>query len=240
MLYKTRGLVLNTINYNDKYVLAQIFTESFGRVTYMVSKAKGKNAKVPKSLFSPLAILDLEVEHQVNRDIQRIREARSDLYLYDIAGNMSKTSMAFFLSEFLTRVLKDADDSRLLFGFLEQSVRILEMTDNSIANYHLVFMLKLSHFMGFYPNLEEYRDNSLFDMINGEFVVWQPLHKHFLNIYDSKALSMLARITYENMHHFVFSRQDRINIINRILEYYRLHLYDFPALKSLDVLHELF
>jgi DNA repair protein RecO (recombination protein O) len=240
VLYKTRGLVLNTINYNDKYILARIFTESFGRVTYMVSKAKGKGAKAPKSLFSPLAILDLEVEHQTSRDIQRIREARPDVYLYDIAGNMGKTSMAFFLSEFLSRVLKDADDSKLLFEYLNQSVRILEMTDKSIANYHLVFMLKLTHFMGFYPNLEEYKENSLFDMINGEFVLYQPLHNHYLNRYDSKALSLLARISYENMHHFVFSRQDRITIINRILEYYRLHLHDFPALKSLDVLHELF
>ncbi|MDH6307930.1 DNA repair protein RecO (recombination protein O) [Dysgonomonas sp. PFB1-18] len=240
MQYKTRGLVLSTINYNDKYVLVQIFTESFGRVTYMVSKAKGKNTKAPKSLFSPLALLDLEVEHQASRDIQRIREARSELFLYDISGSLSKTSMAFFLSEFLSRVLRDTNDSQLLFSFLEQSVQILEITDKSIANYHLVFMLKLSHFMGFYPNLEEYRENSLFDMINGEFITYQPLHKHFLNRTDSKALSLLARISFENMHRFVFSRQDRINIINKILEYYRLHLYDFPALKSLDVLHELF
>ncbi|MBK5719992.1 DNA repair protein RecO [Dysgonomonas sp. Marseille-P4677] len=240
MLYKTRGLVLNTINYSDKYVLVQIFTESFGRITYMVSKSKGKNTKTPKSLFSPLAILDLEVEHQASRDIQRVREARSDLFLYDISGNLSKTSMAFFLSEFLSKVLRDTNDSQLLFSFLDQSVQILEMTDKSIANFHLVFMLKLSHFLGFYPNLEEYKENNLFDMINGEFVAYQPLHKHFLNRNDSKSLSLLARISYENMHHFVFARQDRINIINRILEYYRLHLYDFPALKSLDVLHELF
>lgn len=242
MLHKTRGLVLNTINYNDKYMLTQVFTESFGRVTYMVAKSKSRNTKVPKSLFFPLSVLDMDVEHQASRDIQRIREVRTDMHLYDISANLGKTSMAFFLSEFLTRVLRDTDanDSRLLFAFLEQSVQILEMTDKSIANYHLVFMLKLSHFMGFYPNLEEYQANDLFDMINGEFVRYQPLHRHFLNRTDSKALSMLARISYENMHHFVFSRQDRINIINRILEYYRLHLYDFPQLKSLDVLHELF
>lgn len=240
MLSKTKGLVLNTINYNDKYALAQIFTESFGKVTYMVPKTKSKGSKVPKFLFSPLAILDLEVEHLAAREIQRIREARSCLYLYDISGSLSKISMAFFLSEFLSRVLRDANDSHLLFNFLNHSVQILEMTDKSIANFHLVFMLKLSHFMGFYPNLEEYKENSLFDMINGEFVVQQPLHSHYLNRHDSKALSQFVRITYENMHHFVFSRQDRINIINRILEYYRLHLYDFPSLKSLDVLHELF
>lgn len=240
MLFKTRGLVLNTINYNDKYILVHIFTESFGRVTYMVSKAKSKNSKVPRSLFSSLAILDMEVEHQTSRDIQRIREARSDIYMYSTYSDMAKTSMAFFLSEFLTRVLRDTNDSKLLFDFLDQSVQILEMTDKSIANYHLVFMLKLSHFMGFYPNLEEYKENQLFDMINGEFVSHQPLHRHFLNRQESRTLSLLARISFENMHHFVFTRHDRLNIINRIIEYYRLHLYDFPELKSLDVLHELF
>ncbi|MBD8389847.1 DNA repair protein RecO [Dysgonomonas sp. BGC7] len=240
MLHKTKGLVLNSINYNDKYILAHIFTESFGRVTYMVSKTKGKSSKVPKSLFSPLAVLDMEVEHQASRDIQRIREARYEVYFYDITGDIKKTSMAFFLSEFLTRVLRDTNEGKHLFEFLIQSVQVLDMTEKSIANFHLVFMLKLSHFMGFYPNLEEYGENDMFDMINGEFVSRQPLHKHYLNRYDSKALSLLARISYENMHHFVFTRQDRITVISRILEYYRLHLYDFPALKSLDVLHELF
>ena len=240
MLLKTKGLVLNTINYNDKYILVPIFTESYGRVTYMVSKAKSKNSKVPKSLFSPLAILDMEVIHQASRDIQRIQEARPLIHHYSISSDMAKTSMAFFLSEFLSRVLKDTSDSNHLFDFLHQSVEILEMTDKSIANFHLVFVLKLTHFLGFYPNLEDYTADRLFDMINGEFVIAQPMHNHFLNRNDSLVLSRLARITYDNMHYFVFSRHERVTIINRMLEYYRLHLNDFPALKSLDVLHELF
>lgn len=240
MLLKTKGLVLNAINYNDKYLLVPIFTESYGRVTYMVSKAKSKSSKVPKSLFSPLALLDMEVIHQSSRDIQRILEARPLMHHYSISCDMVKTSMAFFISEFLSRILRDTTDNNYLFDFLFQSVQILEMTDRSIANYHLVFILKLSNFLGFYPNLEDYRENAIFDMINGEFVIKQPLHNHYLNSYDSLALSRLSRITYENMHHFIFSRQERVTIINKMLDYYRLHVTDFPALKSLDVLHELF
>lgn len=239
MLHKTKGLVLNTINYNDKYILAHIFTEDFGRVTYMVTKTRSRNTKVPKSFFAPMSLLDMEVDHQPSREIQRIREVQSLLQLYSVSGDMKKTSMAFFLSEFLARVLKDVNDSKLLFGFLYQSIHILEMTDKSIANFHLVFMLKLSRFLGFYPNLEEYTEGQFFDMMNGEFVSVQPT-KHYTNRQESFALARLGRITYENMHKFGFSQQERINIINRMLEYYRLHLYDFPQLKSLDVLHELF
>ena len=240
MLLKTKGLVLNTINYNDKYNLVPIFTESYGPVTYMVSKAKTRGNKVPKSLFSPLAVLDMEVEHQPSRDIQRIREASPYTHLNGIAADMGKTAMAFFISEFLSRVLKESGENKYLFDYLYQSVSILDMSDRSIANYHLVFMLKLTNFMGFYPNLEEYGTNDYFDMINGEFVAHQPMHRHFLGRGDSLALARLARITFENMHRFAFSRNERVNIINKMLDYYRLHLYDFPVLKSLDVLHELF
>lgn len=239
MLHKTRGLVLNTINYNDKYTLAHIFTEDFGRVTYMVSKTRSKTTKVPRTFFTPLSLLEMEVDHQPSREIQRIREVQPLIKLYSLSMDMKKTSMAFFLSEFLTRTLKDINESRLMFDFLYHSIHILEMTDKSIANFHLVFMLKLSRFLGFYPNLEDYSEGRYFDMMNGEFVFRQPI-KHYINRQESYALSRLRRITYENMHKFGFSQQERINIINRMLEYYRLHLYDFPQLKSLDVLHELF
>jgi DNA repair protein RecO (recombination protein O) len=47
-------------------------------------------------------------------------------------------------------------------------------------------------------------------------------------------------MNYENMQRFRFSGNQRKDIINRILEYYRLHLTNFPEIKSLDVLHEVF
>lgn len=240
MLHKTQGIVLNSLNYNDKYILVQIYTNVLGRVTYMVPRVQGKGTKVPKSLFFPLSILDLEVDHQASRDIQRIREAQTAESLISIPSDMVKTSLTFFLSEFLTRTLRDVEINKNLFDYLRNSILVLESSETSIANFHIVFILKLSYFLGFYPNLEEYEDGDLFDMLNGEFVKRQPLHRHYVSRNESVALSRLSRISFSNMHHFMFSRTDRINIVNRIIEYYRIHLNDFPSLKSLDVLHDLF
>lgn len=240
-MYQTvQGIVLNTIDYNDKYILAQIYTDILGRVTYMVPKTNSKTSKVKKNLFSPLSVLNLEVEHRNNRDIQRIKEVQIEFPLYSIPSNLSKTTINLFLSEFLSKTLKDINDNKELFYFLYQSVQILEYTEKSVANYHLVFILNLTRYLGFYPNIEDYTRGNIFDMLNGIFVDRQPSHNHFINSIDSFALSRLARISYENMHLFRFTQQDRINIINRILEYYRIHLGDFPAIKSLEVLHELF
>lgn len=238
--YKTRGIVLSNIDYNDKYLLVQVFTEQFGRVTYMVSKSNGKNRRMHRSLFAPLSVLDMEVDHQASRNIQRIKESRLDLLQNGIAYDMTKTSIVFFLSEFLSKVLKDVENNPALFSFLSFSIETLNETQKSVSNYHLVFMLKLTRFLGFYPNLETYAKGNFFDLINGEFVSFQPLHNHYISAADGVALARLARINYENMHLFQFSRADRVNIINRMLEYYRIHLQDFSTLKSLDVLHELF
>ncbi len=222
MFHKIRAIVLNTINYNDKYLLASVYTDQFGRVTYMVPKSKSKNSKIKKSLFSPLALLDMETEHQPSRDVQRIKEAYLLYPLYSISNNMVKTSIALFLSEFLSRVLKDTDDSDSVFQYLSDSIQILEESEKGLANFHLVFILKLTRFLGFYPNLENYREGDYFDMINGVFVNRQPLHNHYVNKPDSKALSLIFRITYENMHYFKFSRQERRIIIDRMLEYYKI------------------
>jgi len=153
---------------------------------------------------------------------------------------MNKAAITFFLSEFLAKVLKDINDNMPLFSFLSQSVQILEYTEKSVANYHLVFLLNLSRYLGFQPNLEDYKQGSIFDMLNGIFVERQPMHNHFINPADSMVLSRLARINYENMHLFRFSKHDRANIINRILEYYKIHVGEFSPIKSLEVLHELF
>ena len=64
--------------------------------------------------------------------------------------------------------------------------------------------------------------------------------KYYLGKEESQVFSRLLRMSYENMALYSFSRHDRVQIINRILEYYRLHLPEFPEIKSLSVLQALF
>ena len=48
------------------------------------------------------------------------------------------------------------------------------------------------------------------------------------------------RMNYDTMHLFTMSRAERIRCLTIINDYYRLHLPDFPVLKSLEILKELF
>lgn len=240
MLSKTRGIVLHTIPYNDKYAIIYMYTEAFGRVSYLVSRNRGRKSTVSKALFMPLSVLEMEVDHQTKRDLHRIKETKNCFPLTHLFCNPVKNVLALFLSEVLYRVVKETESDPRLFDYLYKSIHLLENTEEGIANFHLVFLLGLLHYLGIFPHTETYREGYYFDMQNGIFTEKQPLGGHYLGKGESLVFARLFRISYENMSLYSFSRQDRVGIIHRILEYYRLHLPEFPEIRSVAVMQSLF
>lgn len=173
------------------------------------------------------------------REVHRLKDAERQLTLYDICNNIIKVSLAFFLSEFLLRVIRETDKNEFTFDYVKNSVETLEVTDKGVANFHISFIIGLTRFTGIYPNMENMHNYVYFDLLNGEFRKNVPYHSHFLNIEQSAYLAKLQRINYANMHLFRMSRENRNAILDYLIEYYRLHLYDFPKLKSLEVLRDM-
>lgn len=239
MLHKTEGIVLGTTSYSDTYSIAHLFTRDFGRVSYLLPLSRGKKTKIRSSLFFPLSVLYMEVEHLPLRDVHKLKDVERQFPLYELCTNMTKVSLAFFTAEFLSYVLRESDNNELVFDFLKNSVETLEAAEKGLANFHLALMMGLTRFLGIYPNAELDLEQSYFDLQHGEFVVSEPLHPYYLNRKDSTYLRDLYRIHYGNMHLFKMSRDNRNEIVNQLLDYYRLHVCNFPQLKSLEVLREI-
>lgn len=240
MWQKTRGIVLHSIPYNDKYAIIYMYTDAFGRASYLVPRMRGKRGGLSKALFAPLTVWELEVDHQPKRDLHRIKEAHACFPLTAVAGDPVKSMVALFLSEVLFRVVREQEPDPRLFQYLYESIHLLEYADKGIANYHLVFLLGLLQPLGIFPNVESYRSGDYFDMLNGNFTNTLPLHRHFLGEGETTVFVRLLRIGFDNMALFGFSRSDRQVILQYILAYYRLHLPDFPEIKSLSIFQSLF
>jgi DNA repair protein RecO (recombination protein O) len=240
MQEKTRGIVLYSNAYGDVYSITQIYTEEFGRIPYLTAKAKGKKTKVSRALFHALAVLDLEVDHRNLREIQRIKEAKPHISLNALLNDPVKRAISIFIAELMNKLIGEVQPNKLLFEYLLQSIQILELTEKSCANFHLAFMIGLSRFLGFYPDVSTYKDGLFFDLQSGTFVLDRPVHPHFLPPNESSVVANLLRMTYGNMATFRFSRHERRIIIDHTLSYYRLHLTNFSDLKSVDILHEIF
>lgn len=240
MLSKTRGIVLHSIPYNDKYAIIYMYTEAFGRASYLVARNRGKKSTVSKALFMPLSVLEMEVEHLNKRDLHRIKETKLCYPLSEVFCNPVKNVLALFLAEVLLRVLKDTEPDPPLFDYLYRSIQLLEYADEGVANFHLVFLLHLLRYMGIFPNAEASKGDCYFDMLNGVFADRIPMHRHYLNKPESVVFARLLRISFENMSLYTFSRQERVGVVHRILEYYRLHLPEFPEIKSISIMQSLF
>ena len=73
--------------------------------------------------------------------------------------------MALFLAEFLYRAIREEAENRPLFAYLQHSVIWLDECREGFANFHLVFLMRLSRFLGLYPNLEDYHTGDYFDLL---------------------------------------------------------------------------
>lgn len=232
---------MHTLKYKDTSIIAEVYTEVAGRASFMVPVPRSRKAVVKAVLFQPLALVELEADFRPNASIYKIKEAKSSWPFSTLPYDPCKAAIALFLSEFLYRAVREEAENRPLFAYLRHSIIWLDECREGFANFHLVFLMRLSRFLGLYPNLEDYHRGDYFDMRNACFTSLRPqFHSDYIVPEDASRLTRLMRMNYDTMHLFAMSRTERSRCLAIMNEYYRLHLPDFPVLKSLDVLKELF
>ena len=146
MLQKTLGIVLHTLKYKDTSLIADIYTEVAGRASFMVSIPRSRKAAVKPVLFQPLAL-----DFRPNATIYKVKEAKSLYPFATLPYDPYKSAIALFLSEFLYRAVREEAENRPLFAYLYHSVIWLDECREGFANFHLVFLMRLSRFLGCIP-----------------------------------------------------------------------------------------
>lgn len=237
---KTRAIVLHTTKYGEQQLIIDMLTEESGRMAFICRMPKTQKGKLKKQLFQPLTILDLEVDYRQGSRLQHLRDVRIAGLYRSIPFDAAKLSVALFLAEFLLYATRDEQRNVLLYRYVESSLAWLDAQPRAVANFHLVFMMRLSRFIGFFPNLDDYREGACFDLRNGTFSDTPPLHPDFVDAAESAHIGVLMRMDFHSMHLFKLSRSERNRCVEVILTYYRLHIPNFPELQSLPVLQELF
>jgi DNA repair protein RecO (recombination protein O) len=241
LLHKTAGIVLHTFKYNDAMNVVDVYTENFGRMSFLTPVSRSRRAVVRPAAIQPLSILDMDIAVRPATRLHRIRELQCASPLISIPFNPHKTAIALFVAEVLARSLREESENRPLFAYLKHSICWLDACDHSFANFHLVFLFRLLRFVGIYPNSDDYRRGDYFDLQDGCFVSERPLtHQAYLQPDEAARIPTLLRMNYETMRLFAMNRTQRNRCTKIIMQYFQLHLPGFGELKSLEVLQELF
>ena len=240
MLERSLGVVLHQFRYNDESVIVNIYTQGHGNIGFLVKMPKQKRSNVKTQLLRPLNILELDFDYRPNQALQRISDMRLHISYDSLPYDPIKGTVSLFLSEFLYYALKYELDNHALFQYLFNSLQWLDRAEKGIANFHLVFLIRLTRFLGFWPNVQGYAQGMVFDMRDAAMVCVLPSHGQYLSAEESVFLPRLLKMDYATMHLFRFSRQQRARVLDVLVDYYRMHIPEFPELKSLDVLRTVF
>ena len=238
MLHKTRGIVLKTTSYSESSVVVQVFTEKFGLQSYLINGVKKPKAKISMNILQPLHLLEMVVYHKLSGNIQRVSEVRQQPVFLTIPYDIVKSSLVLFLNEVLYKAIKQQTADEVLFEFLFHAIEILDRIEAGAVNFHLYFLLRLTRFLGFYPDLSIADSSNYFDLTNGNFTKQIPPHSSLIEQPITSVWLKLLQSNFDNLHLLHISGHDRRILLAKILEYYRLHIESFGQIKSHLVLEE--
>ena len=154
MIITTRAIVLNNLRYGDSSLIVDLYTENMGRQTVFVNGAFSKKSSMRSALFQPLHLVETVLHHRENRQMQRISNIQMHYNFQNIPYDPVKNCIALFIAEILYKTLKEEEANPKMFDFLLHTIQTLDLNACGTANFHLVFLVHYSRYLGFYLKYE--------------------------------------------------------------------------------------
>ncbi len=239
MIVQTEAIVIHSLRYGENDLIVSLLTKKSGLKSYLLKGVlKSKRAKIRASLFQPLSLLEIEAAHKNKGNLERIREAKLLVPYTSLHTDIHKSAIVFFLSEVLHHAIKEeAVVDTALFEFLQSAFIWLD-THNEIGNFHIVFLIRLTQYLGFYPDISSL-SFPYFNMLEGCFQVVDSNRYCVMGVHIEQLKAFLGT-TFDYSIQISLSRSIRKDILDAILVYFELHLHSFKKPKSLSVLNEIF
>ena len=236
MQVKTKAIVISSIKYQEKSLIVKCFTLSHGLKSYFVRNAfAGRKSNQKIAYFQPLTILEIEAVHKNKGTLEHFKEIKISSPFQTIHSDIYKSTIVMFVSEVLHHSIHEEEENEALFTFLEIALFWLDAHDE-IANFHLILLLEVSKYLGFYPDISDI-DMPFFEMTEGVFTPFNAISS--LTEHETGLFKKLLDLKLDNDQK-VFHVIERQLLLRILIDYYSYHLDGFRRPKSLDVLKEVF
>lgn len=236
MLVKTKVIVISSIKYQEKSLIVKCLTQSDGLKSYFVPNAfSAKKSGQKIAYFQPLSLLEIEANHKNKGTLEHFKEIKLAHAYQTISNDIVKSTIVMFLSEVIHHSIHEEEENENLFDFLESALLWLDAHDD-MANFHLILMMEMTKFLGFYPDTTE-ANLRFFDSKEGTFELFQGTN--CLSEHETFLFKKLIDLKFDSDQK-TFAGIERQILLKILLQYYTIHLDGFKKPKSLDVLKEVF
>jgi len=238
MLSGTSIIILNYTRYSDSSIIVHGISEQYGRISFIVFGIGGKY-KSKLSAFQPLYLVDAQLYHKASKGLHKLKEYKINPPLHNLTADIRKSTLALFIAELLNKTIKEEFADKSLFNFIKTSILLLDELEHNLAIFHLVFLLKLSRYLGFAPEAD--LTNALYyDYKDGIPVNTKPHHNYYFNQTNFQTCIALLNANFSELHTLEISTKQRNEILDALMNIYEIHILNFNSLKSYPVLKEVF
>jgi len=233
---KTQAIVLKTTKYTDNSLIVKLFTKDEGLKSYIVGVSKKGNRV---ATFQGLNIIHLESTQHGNNKLARIKSAQIDIPYRTIHSNWIKGSVIQFLNELLYQCIKEETANVDLYEFIESHLLYFDEVNSFEPNFHLYFMIKMSRYLGFYPQ-GSWKEGVKFNLVEGNYQPTKSTSTEILESTLSEAFYKLSISDITELSQVVISSKNRRELLKSILFYFKIHQDGFSDLKSQEILETVF
>ncbi|TFG71553.1 MAG: DNA repair protein RecO [Flavobacteriales bacterium] len=238
MQVTTKAIVLSALKYGDSSLIVRAFTASDGLKSYMLKGVLAtKKGKLKAAYFQPFTQLELVAVHRNKGTLEQLREAKVYYHYQSVYSDMAKNAMTLFLSEMVGNSIQEEERNQDLFNFLEAALQWMD-THDDIANFHILFLLELTKYLGFYPDTSA-MGSACFDLTEGAFID-APTLNPLLAGDDLRHFKTFLGINFDAIGTVGMSKTSRHTLLKAMILYFELHLQGFRKPKSLTILNEVF
>lgn len=235
-----RAIVLHTTKYAESSIVAKLFTEQLGVVTYMINGVRSSRSKNRAAYFQPATILEIQATQRENKTLQRLTDFKLFYTYENIPFEIRKMAVAQLIIETLNRSVTSQDFSPELFEFSISSFLHIDKAVSLNPDFHLIYLLKLSAILGFKPNGNCSAETPTFNLLEGCFVAGNFPSNDCINSPYSNFISSLNELDITSIETVLPNGKARNIVLQYLLNYFRIHVPEFGVLKSPEVLKSVF
>lgn len=240
MREKLQGIVIGITHHTEKLNIITVYSRNRGRLSFLSQRGSGKAAKLKEARILPLAVIETEFNFRPTVELHKLGSVGLLSVWQDLYFHPDKRNLAFFISEFLYKLLQVSAPDANLWDFIFNAISLLDGMKDGIPDFHVVFLASLLSFIGINPDLLDYKPGYFFDFRAGKFYEDPPFHHDFANMLDSEFIFKLLNLNFSHISHTGLDTPSRKKALEFLLKYYEIHFPGTSSLKSLDILQAIY
>ena len=234
----TEAIILNSIKYSETSVIMKCYSQNYGILSFIIKGVRSrKRTKFSLGSIEPLSIVEIEFNRLKKGELSHLKNIKSVVIYDDLRFNIIKSNIALFLAEFLSTVLRFQEKNASLYQYIKDSLVTLDKI-SKYENFHINFLINLLKFLGIKPEVNN-ENCKFFDIENGIFKAINDSH-YCVGGELVIEFKKLLGINFDQYFEILKTTNQRRNMTNFLMNYYKYHISGFKKPNSLEILNGLF